>query len=1284
MNELATVFSADGISMADVVEAASTKWNFARFSPGLVGGHCIAVDPYYLIERARKLEIPVPLVTMAREVNENFAWVLGRHCYEAALKRIGKPSNSISILVLGLSYKPDVSDMRESKALDVVSALCRSGVRVDAADPLVDTDVARIKLEECGARLGAHGREYDVVFLCVAHEQYKGLGLVGLSDFLRRDGKSFIADPFHALDLAWPSTPVQAPGLSRVSSLLNIVEPLFPIPQAQSDRDSADQSRHWLSAGLFYESCSSFLACTKGLIGSSVLFSSTLASIAVVTVIAVVAAIAFFTLPPAATSSTATTAALLASASKPAVFAQHRIVFVTGARPNIMKVAPMVHALRRRKSTSLLSISIVHTGQHFSDAMAGGIFSELGIHPDVQLHIAPGSASEQTASILVNLQHRVLLNASARPDVLVVVGDVTSTIAAALAAMNAGVPVWHVEAGKRSFDRGLPEEANRIVVSHIACAHFASEEAHVSNILREGVAPNAIHIVGNMMIDSLLEKLPAIRSRSVHVAFNLTRSAYIVVEFHRNFNTDEPAALERILGVIAQLPAPVVWSVHPRVSGNVRRFGLERTFEAATKNAVLLPPLGYSTFIGLVDASMGVVTDSGGLQEETTALGRPCVTVRPSLESLATLQYGTNVLVWPPLVHHVQVALERAVAAAQDPARRQVPYWDGRAAERFADVAIDFLASGRWCAERDLQLSEMSKHALSMEAQGGARWSHIGHKSPRKEVFQHTRPKHTGERAALHAPQIASRLTAIWPAPKAALAIHQKAALGHVWQPRDGGTVQGRQLGAIPGKCDGLSQQSAHGAVLVVNLQSVDASWIGGAAFCIVNLLRAVSKLAPRVAFISPLCGQQGPVWKVLNASDPPLAESYSLSALCSAFSICEIKCSPSAAAVSRRFIQRLPDIAKRFGAKLVIVRMGPFQNATGLRNLGAVFDRAKYCDQKPSHRTHIWATEVLIADPKAELKAFRSFMTTNRILVHSPAKASRLLHNLPSTFHKRIVLAPPLAQEALLTMGARRLRHYAQYAQRAFTATRPLVICYAGALRYNYRSSGVFEMVKGFEAIRAEFGPAVKLYVYISPKMSKFFRKSSFTGSSLQSRTNARLVTMMDNITSGLILGITGGFELPHEQTVDLWSQNCSVGVRGLRYDLGHLNAGLKWPEVTKEQVVRDMHETMSTKVVEMMAVGLPIVMNPFTEHVALLGEDYPLWWGNASPNETEADSTDSFRASIAAILRSPETLVKAGLACYNAANTTFSDRSFMGRLSTLLDEDAYLLPHTQSKHPK
>jgi len=249
--------------------------------------------------------------------------------------------------------------------------------------------------------------------------------------------------------------------------------------------------------------------------------------------------------------------------------------------------------------------------------------------------------------------------------------------------------------------------------------------------------------------------------------------------------------------------------------------------------------------------------------------------------------------------------------------------------------------------------------------------------------------------------------------------------------------------------------------------------------------------------------------------------------------------------------------------------------------------------------------------------------------------------------------------------------------------------------------------MFRGFQAIRAEFGAAVELRVHISPKISSWFRKTNTEGDGLQYRTNARLVSMMDNITAGRVAGVTGGFELPHGQTLDLWTHNCSVGVRGLRYDLGHFNPSLS-REVTREEVAQEMNETMSTKVVEMMAVGLPVLVNPFAEHTTLLGTDYPLWWGEASPEETEADAIESFKVpprlepltsgstaarlhavplhvfavrspvgvscsqvSIATMLRSPETLVRAGCACFTAANSTFSESSFATRLLLVLEVD-------------
>ena len=786
--------------------------------------------------------------------------------------------------------------------------------------------------------------------------------------------------------------------------------------------------------------------------------------------------------------------------SHPHLF-RRQIMFVTGARPNIMKVAPMVHAIRRRNLSSWLDVQIVHTGQHSDMAMAGSFFRDFGIRPDIELHIAPGSPSKQSASIVVELEQRGLFNTSTRPDVLVVVGDVTSTIAAALAAMNARVPVWHVEAGLRAFDRELPEEINRIVVGDIACVHFAVEPTSVRNLVHEGIDPGAIHLVGNLMIDSLFAHLPMIRARAIHRSFNLTHSEYIVVEFHRNFNCDRRADMHRIFSLVKELGASgqrVVWSVHPRVHGNVRRLGLEQEFASATSTALLLPPLSYMEFIGLVEASLAVVTDSGGLQEETTALGRACVTVRPSLESLVTLHAGTNVLAWPPSVQIVQAALRQAIAKTKDPERTHVPYWDGRAAERFADVAVALLSKGRPCETQESQLTVMRHHALD--------------------------PEMASQPSSLHELPGASQVSRV----------HDAISLPEQTQSSE----------YLTGTTATRHGHRALGTVLLVAWDLPVSAHVNGGRLCILSTLRLLALTATRVVFITPSCGwrpferAQDFGGKLSGMSDFPIdvVEVVSLERLCTRYDICMHSCGSARARMD--LFSSLPLVARALDAKLVVVRMhkAPERRQSMIANEYWRVLEHGFNGKGPK----LWLTEFHYGGPleDTETPALDIFQKYGyRLLVQSPAKVARLKKNNPAA-RENVVLYPPFIEDSIFQVGAKRIRlHNMKHSSQAFTASNPLVICYAGAPLYSARSAGVLEMIRGFEPVRAQFGPAVKLVIFIS---------SITHGDTV--RAHAGLAKLFMDVLAGKIPGVAGRVAVAHEETLEFWTQNCSVGVRGLR----------------------------------------------------------------------------------------------------------------------------------------
>jgi len=356
--------------------------------------------------------------------------------------------------------------------------------------------------------------------------------------------------------------------------------------------------------------------------------------------------------------------------------ARIRLLAVAGARPNFMKVAPLLRAMRERPRIDAL---LVHTGQHYDAAMSDAFFRDLSMpEPDVNLGVGSGSHAVQTAEVLRGIEP-VLLDW--KPDAVVVVGDVNSTIAAALAAVKLGIPVAHVEAGLRSFDRRMPEEINRILTDAISDWLFTSEPSGAENLRREGVPAERIHFVGNVMIDSLLAHLETARARAPLARLGLAPRRYAVLTLHRPSNVDDPARLARLFEVLEQIHAelPVVFPVHPRTRG-----AIERGLGGRAPGLQLTEPLGYLEFLGLVSEARLVLTDSGGIQEETTVLGVPCVTLRDSTERPVTISEGTNRLVGS---EPDAIAAEVRKILGGDAPRGRVPaLWDGRAARRIVDV----------------------------------------------------------------------------------------------------------------------------------------------------------------------------------------------------------------------------------------------------------------------------------------------------------------------------------------------------------------------------------------------------------------------------------------------------------------------------------------------------------------------------------------------------------------------------------------------------------------------
>jgi UDP-N-acetylglucosamine 2-epimerase (non-hydrolysing) len=376
-----------------------------------------------------------------------------------------------------------------------------------------------------------------------------------------------------------------------------------------------------------------------------------------------------------------------------------KIDCIVGARPNFVKIAPIVKALRAKGQ---FDTRLIHTGQHYDFSMDRVFFDELRIpEPDVNLKIGSGAPGEQVARIMLALQP---LFVERRPDLLIVVGDVSSTVAAALTASYLKIPIAHVEAGLRSFDRAMPEELNRLVVDQLSDLHFVTEIEAEANLIAERVAPERIKFVGNVMIDTLFACLE--RATPVHETFSdigataefldTATKGFGFATLHRPSNVDDPGKLEGWLDSLRRVSRdlPLVFAIHPRTRANIAKFGLDGRL--ATAMIRVTEPLSYLRSISLMRSARVVITDSGGMQEETTALGVPCLTVRDNTERPITITEGTNTLVGSD-----PAALERGVAEIlRDGGKRgRVPkYWDGKAAERIADVVVAFMTARRQLA----------------------------------------------------------------------------------------------------------------------------------------------------------------------------------------------------------------------------------------------------------------------------------------------------------------------------------------------------------------------------------------------------------------------------------------------------------------------------------------------------------------------------------------------------------------------------------------------------------
>jgi UDP-N-acetylglucosamine 2-epimerase (non-hydrolysing) len=371
-----------------------------------------------------------------------------------------------------------------------------------------------------------------------------------------------------------------------------------------------------------------------------------------------------------------------------------RIACIVGARPNFMKMAPLIRAFA--DAAGLPGSVLVHTGQHYDVAMNDRLFRDLELPaPDLNLEVGSGTHAVQTAEVMRRIEP--VLDELA-PACVVVVGDVNSTLAVSLVAAKKRIPVVHVEAGLRSYDRSMPEEINRVLTDQIADLLYTTERSAADNLAREGIAPERVHFVGNVMIDSLTRHVaratpPGETLARAGLPGTLVTSApgFAVVTLHRPSNVDDAQSLGEALAILESVARrmPVIWPAHPRTLASIEKFGFKA--RASTSRIALLPPQGYLEMLGLMANAKVVLTDSGGVQEETTALAIPCLTMRENTERPITVEQGTNTVVGRDRVR-IDAAIEEILAGGGKRGRRP-ELWDGRAAPRIARHLAGWLAA---------------------------------------------------------------------------------------------------------------------------------------------------------------------------------------------------------------------------------------------------------------------------------------------------------------------------------------------------------------------------------------------------------------------------------------------------------------------------------------------------------------------------------------------------------------------------------------------------------------
>jgi UDP-N-acetylglucosamine 2-epimerase (non-hydrolysing) len=363
-----------------------------------------------------------------------------------------------------------------------------------------------------------------------------------------------------------------------------------------------------------------------------------------------------------------------------------KIMLVCGARPNFMKIAPVLKAMRLHGN---LTPYLVHTGQHYDEKMSGSFFKELGIpHPDVDLGVGSGSHSEQTGRIMVEFER---VCEREKPDLVVVVGDINSTMACAIVAKKLWIPVAHIESGLRSGDMRMPEEINRLVTDSITDLFFTTDPNANANLLREGVPAGRIHFSGNVMIDTLMENLERAKDSAILETLGVKPGDYAFLTLHRPSNVDEAPVLAGLLDVIGYIQERItlVFPVHPRTLGRIEAFGLRSRLDAMA-NVIVTEPLGYLDMLQINRNARFALTDSGGLQEETTVLGIPCITLRKNTERPVTVEVGTSELAGNDPAK-IRDAVDRILAGKWKKGG-QPQGWDGKASERIVEAMAAFLA----------------------------------------------------------------------------------------------------------------------------------------------------------------------------------------------------------------------------------------------------------------------------------------------------------------------------------------------------------------------------------------------------------------------------------------------------------------------------------------------------------------------------------------------------------------------------------------------------------------